>query len=57
MLIIYNSIDRFKYTASTSWFGLSTSGQISTYDQGGFIQTFGESAEEYLAQIQVLNDG
>jgi hypothetical protein len=57
MLIIYNSIDRFKYTASTSWFGLSTSGQISTYDQGGFIQTFGESAEEFLAQIQVLNDG
>jgi hypothetical protein len=47
---------RFQYTPSTSWFGLSTTGQVSVYDQGGYIQTFGSSQEEFLAEIEVLKD-
>jgi hypothetical protein len=52
-----NLFIRFLYTASDSWFGLSSTGQVSVYDQGGFIQTFASTQAEFLNQIQVLKDG
>ncbi|CAF5152093.1 unnamed protein product, partial [Rotaria socialis] len=46
----------FKYTPSTSWFGLSTTGEVSVYDQGGFIELFGLTKETFLEEIQKLKD-
>ncbi|CAF1337534.1 unnamed protein product [Rotaria magnacalcarata] len=46
----------FKYTPSTSWFGLSTAGEVSVYDQGGFIQILGLTKEKFLEEIQELKD-
>ena len=51
---LFNS---FKYTPSTSWFGLSTTGQVSVYDQGGFTMTFGSSSTEFAAEISQLYQG
>ena len=50
-------LNSFKYTPSTSWFGLSTTGQVSVYDQGGFTMTFGSTAAEFAAQISQLYQG
>jgi hypothetical protein len=47
-------IFRFTYTPSTSWFGLSSSGQVSTYDQGGYIVTCGTTKEEFTTEIAAL---
>lgn len=48
---------RFEYTPSTSWFGLSSTGQVSVYDQGGYIQTFGSTEQNFSDTIQELKDG
>lgn len=45
---------RFKYTPSQSWFSLSTTGHVSVYDQGGYIQNFGSSADTFQQQISYL---
>ncbi|CAF1607541.1 unnamed protein product [Adineta ricciae] len=49
--------DAFKYTPSTSWFGLSTTGQVSVYDQGGFTMTFGSSSTVFATEIDQLYQG
>ncbi|CAF1607821.1 unnamed protein product, partial [Adineta ricciae] len=49
--------DAFKYTPSTSWFGLSTTGQVSVYDQGGFTMTFGSSSAAFATEINQLFEG
>ena len=47
---------RFKYTPAESWFGLSTTGRVSIYDQGGFIQNLADTQQKYFEQIQYLKD-
>jgi hypothetical protein len=49
-------IFRFTYTPSDSWFGLSSAGQVSNYDQGGYIVTCGTTKEEFMTEIAALKD-
>ncbi|UJR28851.1 hypothetical protein I4U23_010075 [Adineta vaga] len=49
--------EAFKYTPSTSWFGLSTTGRVSVYDQGGYTKTFAATAAEFTAEIEDLKQG
>lgn len=48
---------RFQYTPSNSWFGLSTTGQVNVYDQGGFIRILNSTQETAAADIAELFDG
>jgi len=36
---------------------LSTTGRVSVYDQGGYIQNFGPTAANFSDEIQALKDG
>ncbi|CAF0862510.1 unnamed protein product [Rotaria sordida] len=51
------SHEAFKYTPSMSWFGLSTTGQVSIYDQGGYIKTFNSTQDQFTKDIEELKDG
>ncbi|CAF3528019.1 unnamed protein product [Rotaria sp. Silwood1] len=46
--------EAFKYTPSLSWFGLTTTGQVSVYDQGGYIKTFGSTQDKFIKDIEEL---
>ena len=47
---------RYKYTPSKSLFKSSTTGKISSYDQGGFVKIFGSSQEELKREIEELKE-
>ncbi|CAF0732509.1 unnamed protein product [Adineta steineri] len=48
--------DAFKYTPNKSWLGLSSTGQVSVYDQGGYTLLMPSTMEEFNAEIQNLFD-